>query len=150
MLGNQQEAELLGPVVGVLVSGEVATFAAPPGQRLHDPVDDLADAGLALWAARAAAEVLLGDDVDGQLGPGAWNLYVFLLEDDLTLLAGDRRRPALPLDQVVRVAVRRREVALEPKPDLRLVSISVAAGPAGDVSYVFGHLLENASFNHPR
>jgi hypothetical protein len=91
-----------------------------------------------LRAAGLAAEVLLGDDVDGQLGPGTGDLDVLLLEDDLPLLAGDGRRPALPFDQVVGMAAWRREVALEPQPDLRFV-VSVAAGSGGDVGYIFGH-----------
>src|SRR5205814_10494000 len=88
---------------------------------LHDAlpiyaIDDLAHARLALRAARAAAEVLLRDDVDRQLRPGARDLDVLLLEDDLALLAGDRRRAALPLHEVVGMAAGRREETTEAQP----------------------------------
>ena len=139
MLGDQQEAELLRPVGGVLVGGEVAALTAPGRERLDHTVDDLANAGLALRAAGAASEVLLSDDVDRQLRPGPRDLDVLLLEDDLALLAGDGGGAPLPLDQVVGVGAWGREVALELEPDLGLV-VSVAAGPGGDFSYVLGHL----------
>src|SRR5260370_14546202 len=86
VLGDQQEAELLGPVGGVLVGGEVVALAAPGLKRLDHAVDDLADAGLALRAVGSAAEVLLYDDVDCQLRPRPPDLDVLLLEDDLALL----------------------------------------------------------------
>src|SRR5262249_53060535 len=149
---------LFGPVARVVLGREVAALAAPAGEGVHDAVDDLADAGLALRAAGAAAEVLLGVDVDGELRPRAGDLDVLLLEDHLSLLAGARRGAALPRDQVVGVAARRREVALEPEPGLRLHSpfslspsamVSVAAGGGSDVGNILGHL-ENASFIHPR
>ena len=46
---------------------------------VDNAVDDLAHAGLALGGARAAAEVLLRDDVDGELRPRARDLDVDLL-----------------------------------------------------------------------
>src|SRR2546425_570255 len=112
----------------------------------------LANSGLALGAARAAAEVFLGHDVDRELRPRARNLDVFLLEDDLALLANDRRGAALPLDQVVRVAALGCEIAAKPKSWLggSVLVVPVLAGSGGEVSCVFGHFLENASFNHPR
>ncbi len=151
MLGDEEVAQLLGPVLGVLVGGEVGAFEAPLLQCLDDAVDELADACLALWRAGAASEVLLGDDVDGQLRPRAGNLDVLLLEDELALLAGDGRGAALPLDQVVRMAVLGREVAAKPKSWLggSVLVVPVLAGSGGEVSCVFGHFLEDASFNHP-
>src|SRR3982074_2365876 len=94
VLGDQQEPQLLGPVLGVLVGGEVGALEAPLLQRLDHAVDELTDTGLTLWRAGPAAEVLLRDDVDGQLRPGAGNFDGLLLEDDLTLLACDGRRAA--------------------------------------------------------
>src|SRR5207245_7662089 len=94
---------------------EVGAFEAPLLQCLDYAVDELADAGLALWRAGAASEVLLSDDVDGQLRPRAGNLDVLLPEDDLALLARDGRRAALPPDPVVGMAVPGREIAAKPK-----------------------------------
>src|SRR5205807_1407740 len=122
-------------------SGEVAALAAPSAQRLDHPVDQLADARLPVRRALLAAEVLLGDDVDRQLRPGARDLDVALLEDDLALLADDRRGPPLPLDQVV--GARRGEVATEAEPPTRGPRGGVAAtGLCCDVGYVLGHLAD--------
>src|SRR5207245_1687771 len=152
VLGDQEEAQLLGPVLGVLVGGEVGALEAPFLQRLDYAVDELADAGLALWRAGAAPEVLLGDHIDGQLRPRAGDLDVLLLEDELALLAGDGRGAALPFDQVVGVAALGCEVAPEPESRLggSVLVIPVLASGVGEVSCVFGHFLENASLNHPR
>src|SRR6266571_3224009 len=139
VLDHQQVAQLLGPVLGVLVGGKVAALATPLQQRVDDPIDDLADAGLAIRAPRAAPEVLLGDDVDGQLGPRAGDLDVLLLEDRLPLLAGDGRRPALPLHQVEGVAAYGCEVALEAEPNLGMLMITVLTSSNNNISCVFGH-----------
>src|SRR5439155_25947062 len=95
---------------------EAAATAAPPGDGVADSVEDLPGAGLALRAARAAPEVLVGDDVDRQLRPGAWDRDVLLLEDDLAFLAGDGGCPAFPLHQVVGMAARRREETAKAQP----------------------------------
>src|SRR6202030_1746526 len=149
LLGDQQEAQLLGPVLGILVRREVVALDAPTGQGVDHAVDDLADAGLALGAAGGAAEVLLGDDVDGQLRPGAGDLDVLLLEDDLALLAGDRGGAPLPLHEVNGMAARRREVAAKAKPlhgswfGVAPVWFAPRAG-SGEVGNILGHFLENA------
>src|SRR6202049_4701883 len=143
VLRDQEVAELLGPVLRVFLAREVAAFASPTGQGFDDPVDQLADAGLALRGAHAAPEVLLGDDVDRELRPGAGDLDVLLLEDDLALLAGDRCCSALPLPPVEGVAAWRREVAAEAKPFHCFGVASVGLGRpragSGEVGNVLGH-----------
>src|SRR6202521_4173176 len=144
VLRDQEVAELLGPVLRVFLAREVAAFASPTGQGFDDPVDQLADAGLALGGAHAAPEVLLGDDVDRELRPGAGDLDVLLLEDDLALLAGDRCGSPLPLHQVEGVAAWRREAAPKAKPfhgscfGVAPVWFVPRAG-SGEVGNVFGH-----------
>src|SRR5438445_754849 len=68
------------------------------------------------------------------------------------------KRAALPLDHVVGVAARGREVAVELEARLGLhrtlslrpaAVVSIAAGGCGDVGNILGHL-ENASLIHPR
>src|SRR5207302_8394268 len=141
VLGDQQVAKLLLPAEGVLFGGEVAALTAPAAERPDHPVDQLPDAGLALGRALLAAEVLLGHDVDGQLRPGAGDLDVLLLKDQLAFLATDGGGAALPLDKVVSMAARGREVALEPKP-LGGSAGGLASRFCCDVGYVLGHSYE--------
>src|SRR5437879_9174593 len=112
-MSDHHTPTLLRPAPDVLCGCKAPALSTPLRDRVDDPVDDLADARLALVAAKAAAEVLLGDDVDRQLGPGAGDLYVLLLEDDLAFLTCDGRRSSVPLHQVEGVAARRREEAPE-------------------------------------
>ena len=97
----------------VLVRGEVVLRGRPGGDGVHDTVDELADAVLALRRADVAAEVLADDDVGGQLAPEGGDLDVVLLEDGLAGLVGDARVAALPGDLVVGVDARRGPAALE-------------------------------------
>src|SRR5439155_6245450 len=128
--GHRMEAQLLGRVCGVMLGGEVAAVAAPVRDGVDHPVDELADACLALGAAWAASEVLLGDDVDRQLRPGAGDLDVLLLEDDLAFLAGDDGRPAFPLHEVVGMAAWRREETAKAK-TLGLAAVPVPVAVLG-------------------
>src|SRR5487761_1601960 len=95
---------------------ELMKHAEPCCERVDDPIDDLADACFALGGVGTAAEILLGDDVDRQLGPRAGDLDILLLEDDLAFLAGDPGSAPLPLNQVEGMAARRREEAFEAEP----------------------------------
>src|SRR6266571_4678288 len=79
-LVDEQVGELFGEDRGVGLGGEVAVLDPPPGDRVDHPADHLPDAGLALRRAERPAEVLLGDDVRGVLGPVLRELHAALLE----------------------------------------------------------------------
>ena len=97
--------------------GEVAVLRAPAGDRVDHPADQLADRGLTLRGAEGAAEVLLGNDVGGVLGPRDRELDVALLEGVAALLVvRDDRVADLPFDLVERVHPFAGEVAAEGQP----------------------------------
>ena len=95
-LRDEDVLQLGGERRGLRVVGEIAALATPPGDRVGDPVDDLAQRRLPLGGAERAAEVLLGDDV-------AWR--------SATTRRGTRRRSArrrpIPSTQFVIRASRR-------------------------------------------
>jgi hypothetical protein len=108
--------ELVPECVRLGVVDEVA--ARPPLLVVagHDAIDHLLDRTLALRRVGRAAEVLLGGDVRGVLGPRARHLDALLLEGDLTrAVVLDEGVARVPLDLVVGVDARRREVAADPK-----------------------------------
>ena len=88
--------------VGVFLGGEVTLGAPPARDRVRHAIDHVLDAVLALSACRGGpAEVLGHDDVGGQLRPVGRDLHVFLLEDDIAPVPGDRGRPLLPFHTLV-------------------------------------------------
>ena len=95
------------------VRREVALGLGPGRDRVDDPVDQLADGGLALRRAEVAAEVLADHDVGGELAPEVGDLDVLLLEDGLAGLVGDAGGPVLPGDLVVGMDARAGPAALE-------------------------------------
>ena len=101
-LVEQDVGELVLEGVGVLGRGEVAALAAPAGDRAGHAPDHLLDGALALVRARAAAEVLLGDDVGGVLRPGRRELDAALLERRVLGVA-DQGIADLPLDAIDRM-----------------------------------------------
>src|SRR5439155_14487382 len=106
LLVAQEMGQLRLEGAQVLVRGEIALRLRPAGDRVDDPVDELADARLALRRPDVAAEVLADHDVGGELRPGAGDLDVLLLEDRLARLVADAGRPDLPVDLVVRMDTR--------------------------------------------
>ena len=80
----------------VLVAREVVLGLRPGRDRVDDPVDELADAGLALRGAEVAAEVLADHDVGRELAPEVGDLDVLLLEDRLARFVGDPGGPVAP------------------------------------------------------
>ena len=90
----------------ILACGEVVPRLRPAGDRVHDPIDQLADAGLAARRTDVAAEVLADDDVGGELAPERRDLDVLLLEDGLAGLIADVGGPDLPRDLVIRMDTR--------------------------------------------
>jgi hypothetical protein len=119
LLGDEEVAELLVEDPGLLDVDEVAALEAPLGDRVGDPVDDLAQGALALGRAGGAAEVLLGDDVRGVHRPGGGELDAELLEGDRPVqVVRDAGVAQLPLDLVVRVDALGREVAADADPGL--------------------------------
>ena len=106
-LVHEDVLELVAERGGLVVVDEVAVADAPVGDRVDDPVDDLAQRPLALGRAERAAEVLLGDDVRGVQRPGRRELDVGLEEGVAAVFeVRDARVAALPLDRVVRIDVR--------------------------------------------
>ena len=86
--------------VGVLVGGEVVGVATPARDGAGHAADHLLDRRLALVAAQATAEVLLGHDVFVAFWrPGDRELDAALLERRLLRIADDRVAD-LPLDGV--------------------------------------------------
>ena len=114
----------------VRVGREVVLRLGPAGDREDDPVDQLADARLALLGAEVAAEVLADDDVRRELRPEVRDLDVLLLEDELAGLVADRGGPGLPGDLVVGVDARGGPAALEGEA-LGRVAVAVGAVEAG-------------------
>src|SRR6185436_18780238 len=110
LLVHEQVRELRLEGLGLARIGEVALLVAPPADLLDDPVEQLADAGLAPRRAQLAAEVLRRDDVGRKLRPGLRDLDVVLLEDLLAALALDPRGAPLPGHLVVGVDPRTGEV----------------------------------------
>ncbi len=103
---------------GLGVVAEVAALDAPPGDRVDDAVDDLAQRRLPLGRAERAAEVLLGDDVGGVLRPAGGNLDAELLEHHRPVSdVGDARVTPLPHDLVVGIDPLRREQPAEADPE---------------------------------
>ncbi len=105
--------QLVAERLGVLIGREVGVLDAPVGDRVRDAVDHLLGGPLPLRRAEVAAEVLAGDDVGGQRGPGLRELEVLLLEDGLAVLVGDGGFPQVPLDRVIRMDARARVAALD-------------------------------------
>ena len=89
-------------VAASVVVDEVAVLHAPLGDRVDDPVDDLAQRRLALGRPERPAEVLLGEDVRRVHAPGGGHLDAELLEGDRAgPVVGDARVAPLPGDLVV-------------------------------------------------
>ena len=104
--------------LGLGVVDEVAAVAAPRGDRVGHPVDDLAQRVLPLRRAQGAPEVLLGDDVGGVQRPGDGELDPELLEGHGAVsVVRDAGVAALPHDLVVGVDARRREVPTDADAD---------------------------------
>src|SRR5207237_5396768 len=115
--------QLIGEDRGAVAVGEVALLTAPPRDRVDDPVDHLADTGLARRGAELAAEIFGGDDVRGGHRPERRDLDGLLFED-VPALTGYHRIAALPPDRVVRVDPVLGEEALEAEAvGLRLVVV---------------------------
>ena len=112
------------------VGREVVLGLGPAGDGQDDPIDQLADARLALRRADVAAEVLADDDVRGELRPEARDLDVLLLEDELARLVADGGGPGLPRDLVVGMDARRGPAALEGEAGGAL-AVTVGAVEAG-------------------
>src|SRR6185312_5551674 len=99
--------------LGVLLGGEVAALAAPAGDGVRHPADELAYAALPVRRAELAAEVLGDHHVGRRLRPELRHLDAALLEDLLPPLVGDDGIALLPLDRVEGIDPGGREVALE-------------------------------------
>src|SRR2546423_10823673 len=84
-----------GQEVGV--TGEVTHFFAPVRHGVADALDELPDARLPLRRAQMAAEILGGDNIRSELGPGFGDIDIVLLEDYVALLACDYGRALVPL-----------------------------------------------------
>src|SRR3990170_3471505 len=114
LLVHEEVAELLREDLGVLVVREVAVLPTPPRDRVDDPTDELADAGLSLRRSEGPAEVLLRDDVRGVLRPRLGELDVALLEGvPSRLVVRDDRVTTLPIDLIERMHAVLREEPLE-------------------------------------
>ena len=68
---------------------EVSISDTPIGDRPHDAVDQLTNAGFTLRRSRLTVEVLADDDIRRQGGPCLGNLAVRLLEKDFTRFVFD-------------------------------------------------------------
>ena len=79
-LVQQHPGQLVVEDLGVLLGGEVAVLLAGAAVLADDPVDDLAQAGLALRGADGAAEVLGRHDVGRVDAPEVGELHPALLE----------------------------------------------------------------------
>jgi len=112
---HEQESQLGFEGLGVRIAGEIVALAPPLRSRLDHAIDELAHAVLAFGRTELSTEVLLRDDVRGQLGPVLGDFDVALLEGDLAALVGDHRVAMLPLDGVVGMAPGLRESTCNPK-----------------------------------
>ena len=113
-LGDEDVLQLVDERLGLVVVDEVAALAAPRGDRVGDPVDDLAQRRLPLGRAQGAPEVLLGHDVGGVDRPGHRELDAELLEGDRAVLpVRDPGVATLPDDLVVGVDAGGREQSVE-------------------------------------
>src|ERR1700730_6203997 len=104
---------------------EVSLLVRPPMNSANHTANQLLDAALALGRADAPTEVVRDDHVGGDLRPAGRDLYVVLLEDDLTLFVGDGRLACFPLDLVERRHARAGKVPLPGE------AVSVALRGAG-------------------
>ena len=103
-LVHEDVLQLVAERRALLVVDEVAVAHAPRGDRVGDAIDDLAERLLALVGAERAAEVLLGDDVRGVLGPRDGELDIGLVEGVGPVLEVlDAGVAPFPLDRVVGV-----------------------------------------------
>ena len=110
-LVQQEPGELGGERRRFLVVGEVAVGDAPAADRVHDPVDDLAQGGFPLGSPQAPPEVLLGDDVGRRGRPRGRELHAGLLEGDAAAVGVlDACDPLLPDHPVVGMDAPAREV----------------------------------------
>ncbi len=110
----QEEVDEFGiKGLGVFGGGEVAIADAPVTDGFSDAGDKGADAGLALWCADEAVEVLGGDDVGRGHGPVDGGFDVLLLEDEVALPILDDGVAELPRDLVVGAYARGGEEAFE-------------------------------------
>ena len=79
-------------------AGKIALLLAPSGDRIDDPRDELADAGLAPRRSERAAEIFRDHDVGRRLRPSARHLDVFLLEDYAAVFARNDGAAEIPFD----------------------------------------------------
>jgi len=116
LLGDEEVRQLVPESLGLGVVEEVAALSALVVVPGDDPVDHLLDGALPLRGVRGAAEVLLRGDVRGVLRPRPRDLDAPLLERDLARpVVLDDRVARVPLDLVVGMHPRRREVAPDVK-----------------------------------
>ena len=143
-LVQQHPGQLVLEDLGVALGGEVAVLLAGRAVGAHDPVDELAQAPLALRRADRAAEVLGGDDVGRVDGPEVGELDAALLEVDRAVApVGHDDVAALPGHLVVGVHAGGGVDALDlagPCPARRLAAAAGAA--AGQAVVGLGHGVE--------
>ena len=114
VLVHEHPGQLVLEDLRVALAGEVAVLAAGRTVGEHHPVDELAQAALALRAADGAAEVLRGDDVGGVDAPLGGELDAALLEVDRAVApVGHDDVAALPGHLVVGVHTGGGEDALD-------------------------------------
>ena len=115
VLVNAQPCQFVVEHVGILLGGEVAILETAIGDGPADPVNELLDRILALAALDVAVEILARNDFRGQLAPRGRHFDVVLLEDGLTVVARNLRRPRFPFQLVEWMSARGGEVMLYPQ-----------------------------------
>ena len=113
-LGDEDVLEFIAERLGLGFVYEVAALDAPIGDGVSHAVDDLAQRNFALRSPRCATEIFLRNDVGCVERPCVGELDVALLEGHAAVFpVADARIALFPLDHVVRVNFRLREVAID-------------------------------------
>ena len=113
-LGNEDVLELVAEGLGFGFVYEIAALDAPIGDGVGHAVDDLAQRNFTLRGAGCAAEIFLRNDVGRVERPCVGKLDIALLEGHAAVFpVADARIALFPLDHVVRMNFRLREVAID-------------------------------------
>ena len=93
--------------------GEIAILDAPVGDGAANAVDELPDRGSRVRGSLLAVEVLGDDHLGGQERPELRHFDVLLVENYLSTVVRDGRRPSFPLDLVEWIDARGAEYAFK-------------------------------------
>ena len=126
---HQDVHQLVVERIAVFAGGEIALLPAPVADGLSHALNQLANAGLALWRARLITnqrpmQIFAGHNIDGGHRPVFGRLNITLLKNAVALGVSNAGRAQLPLHFVIGRNAGPREIARKFQPGRRLSRLS--------------------------